>query len=335
MSNSKTKSRAGATTPRGPSGLLARLVARYYLKKPELETLLGIKYPTRGSMWRAARNEFAFRRRSSRSHAVTQVNIELTNRCNLACLMCPVNRDMVRARHDLSPEVFRRVIDENPGLDLILMFQWGESLLVKDFFERVRYVANRGTQVMVTSNGTLLTEKICGKILDCGLARITFSVDGRPETYFKIRGFSHAKLRENVERLVRMRDERGSPLGIDINMTIWEENEDEAEEVRAAWEGLVDRVQFIPRFADAPRHTPCRELWRGAMVVQSNGDVVPCCRDVEGELAIGNVHESSLLDIFNGDPMKRLRELHRKRRFPPLCANCSEYETEKVNPRFS
>jgi radical SAM protein with 4Fe4S-binding SPASM domain len=310
-------------------------VARHYLKKPELESLLGIKYPTWGAMWRAARNEFAFRRRRLTSHSITQVNIELTNRCNLACLMCPVNRDMVRERHDLAPDVFRRLIDGNPGLDLVLLFQWGESLLVKDFFERVRYVADRGTQVMVTSNGTLLTEKVCGKILDCGLARITFSVDGGPETYRKIRGFSHAKLRENVERLVRMRSERGSSLGIDINMTIWEENEDEADEVRSDWEGLVDRVQFIPRFADAPRSTPCRELWRGAMVVQSNGEVVPCCRDVEGELSIGNVHESSLPEIFNGDRMKRLRELHRKGHFPRLCANCSEYETEKVSARFS
>jgi len=310
-------------------------VARHYLKKPELESLLGIKYPTWGSMWRAARNEFAFRRRRLTSHSITQVNIELTNRCNLACLMCPVNRDMVRERHDLAPDVFRRLIDGNPGLDLVLLFQWGESLLVKDFFERVRYVADRGTQVMVTSNGTLLTEKVCGKILDCGLERITFSVDGGPETYRKIRGFSHAKLRENVECLVRMRDERGSSLGIDINMTIWEENEDESDDVRADWEGLVDRVQFIPRFADAPRSTPCRELWRGAMVVQSNGEVVPCCRDVEGELSIGSVHESSLPEIFNGDPMKRLRDLHRKGRFPRLCANCSEYETEKVSARFS
>jgi radical SAM protein with 4Fe4S-binding SPASM domain len=322
--------RSGAAT-----GFLARAVARHYLKKPELESLLGIKFPTWGSMWRAARNEFAFRRRRLRSHTVTQLNIELTNRCNLACVMCPVNRDMERERHDLEPEVFRRLIDENPDVDLVLMFQWGESLLVRDFHERVRHATDRGIRVMVTSNGTLLSERMCERILSSGLERITFSVDGGCETHERIRGFSYDRLRANVERLVRMRDERGSPLGIDVNMTLWEENEHEAEAVREAWRDLVDRVQFIPRFVDAPRSTPCRELWRGAMVVHSNGKVVPCCRDVEGELVIGDAREERLAEIFNGEPMRRLRDLHRRGRFPPLCANCGEYETERVSPRFS
>ena len=311
------------------------MVARHYLKKPELESLLGVKFPTWGSMWRAARNEFAFRRRRLLSHTITQLNIELTNRCNLACVMCPVNRDMVRERHDLDAEAYRRLINENPDVDLILMFQWGESLLVQDFYDRVRYATDRGIRVMVTSNGTLLTEKVCDKLLDCGLERITFSVDGGPETHERIRGFSYDRLRANVERLVRMRDERGSPLGIDVNMTLWEENEDEAEMVHDAWKDLVDRFQFISRFVEAPRQTPCRELWRGAMVVHSNGNVVPCCRDVEGDLAVGNVHERPLAEIYNGEPMQKLRELHRQGKFPPLCANCSEYETEKVSPRFS
>ena len=324
------KKRTGAA-----GGLLARVVARHYLKKPELESLLDIKFPTWGSMWRAARNEFAFRRRRLRSHTVTQLNIELTNRCNLACLMCPVNRDMERERHDLEHDTFVRLIEENPKLDLILMFQWGESLLVKDFYERVRVATDRGIRVMVTSNGTLLTEKVCGKLLDCGLDRITFSVDGCGETHERIRGFSYERLRENVERLVRMRDDRGSDLGIDINMTLWEENEDEAEDVHEHWKDLVDRVQFIPRFVDAPRKTPCRELWRGAMVVHSNGNVVPCCRDVEGELVLGNANDTPLPEIFNGERMRKLRERHRQGQWPRICANCSEYETEKVSPRFS
>jgi radical SAM protein with 4Fe4S-binding SPASM domain len=319
----------------GPCGPLARFVARHYLKKPELESLLGIKYPTWKSMWHAARNEFAFRRRSAKSHRITQLNVELTNRCNLSCVMCPVNHDMERERHDLDLESFKRLVDENRYIDLILMFQWGESLLVNEFYDCVRYATDHGIRVMVTSNGTLLTEKVCGKILDCGLERITFSVDGGPETHQKIRGFSHEKLLKNVQRLIRMRDEGGVSLGVDVNMTIWEENEGETDLVKETWEGLVDRLQFIPRFADAPRSTPCRELWRGALVVHSNGNVVPCCRDVEGVLKLGDARETPLGEIWNGETMRELRARHRNLDFPPICANCSEYETEKVSPRFS
>ena len=319
--------------PKG--GLLTRIIARHYLRKPELADFLAIKFPTLQSRWHAARNELSFRRGSVRSHRLTAVNIELTNRCNLACVMCPVNTDMERAKRDLELETFRRIVDENPELELILMFQWGESLLVPGFFECVGYATQRGIRVMITSNGTKFDEATCHRIVDSGLERITISVDGGAETHERIRGFPLAKLRENVERLVRIRDERGSELGIDLNMTIWEANESEAAGVRRYWEGLVDRVQLIPRFVDAPRSTPCRELWRGAMIVLSDGRVAPCCRDSEGELAVGHASEASLGAIFNGAEMRALRQRHQDGDFPPLCARCGEYDTDQVSPRFS
>ena len=315
--------------------IFTRLIARYYLGKPELARFLEIKYPTLSSRWHAARNEWRFRRLSRRGHRLTAVNLELTNRCNLACVMCPVNNGMSRAKRDLELAEFKRIIDTSPGLELILMFQWGESLLVRDFFERVRYAADRGIRVMITSNGTLLDEECCRRILECGLERITFSVDGGPETHERIRGFSHEELRENVERLVRMRDEAGASLGIDVNMTIWEANEAEAPEVERVWGELVDRVQFIPRFVDAPRTEPCRELWRGCAVVLSDGRVAPCCRDSEGELSLGHVDDATVEELWNGEVMAELRERHRRRDFPPLCAHCGEYSTDVVNPRFS
>ena len=317
------------------AGLFTRIVARYYLRKPELDRFLEIKYPTLASRWHAAGNEWAYLRKSRRSHRLTAVNIELTNRCNLACVMCPVNRDMSRKKKDLEFDAFRRILDENPALELILMFQWGESLLVPDFFDRVAYAVERGVRVMVTTNGTLLDERTCHRIVASGLDRITISVDGAARTHETIRGFPLADLRRNVERLVRMRDEAGSNLGIDINMTLWEENEEEAPEVRRQWEGVVDRVQFIPRFVDAPRSVPCRELWRGALVVLSDGRVAPCCRDSEGELTVGHLNDGTLEEIWNGEAMAALRDRHRQGDFPPLCAQCGEYATEQVHPRFS
>ncbi|MEZ6195250.1 MAG: radical SAM/SPASM domain-containing protein [Planctomycetota bacterium] len=325
----------GSSAAARAGGLLTRLVARYYLGKPELDELIGIKYPDAASLWRAARNEIAYRLRLETSHRLLQLNVETTNRCNLACVMCPVNNGMAREKLDLEFDAFRRIIDENPDLEMLLMFQWGEALLVRDFFERVRYAVDRGIRVLVTSNGTILNDEIAGRILDSGLERITFSVDGAPETHERIRGYPYARFRENVERLVRLRDERGAPLRIDANMTIWQENEEDARAVEEDWRRLVDRVQFIPRFAEGPRTTPCRELWRGAMVVLSNGDVVPCCRDAEGELVVGNVAEAPASEIFNGEAMRALRRQHRRGEFPPLCAGCSEYATDLVNPRFS
>ncbi|MEE9394788.1 MAG: radical SAM protein [Planctomycetota bacterium] len=331
-SKASPKRKQGAGTE---GSILTRLIARHYLGKPELDRFLAIKYPTLGSMWAGARNELAFRLGRSHGHRLTTLNLETTNRCNLACVMCPVNNGMTREKRDLEFEAFRQIVDASPNLELILMFQWGEALLVADFFERVRYAADRGIRVMVTSNGTTLTREVCERILDCGLERITFSVDGRPETHEKIRGFPYEKFRANVERLVEMRDQAEHALQIDVNMTIWQENEAEASDVRTEWEQLVDRVQFIPRFRDEIRSKPCRELWRGAMVVLSDGRAVPCCRDFEGELALGQVADQSVEEIWNGEIMQDLRRRHLAKDFPPLCARCGEYDTSVVSPRFS
>jgi radical SAM protein with 4Fe4S-binding SPASM domain len=317
------------------TGRLARLVARGYLRKPELADLLALKYPTARSVAHAAGNELAFRLGLRRGHRLTSVNLELTNRCNLACAMCPVGSTMRRPRADLDADTFRRVIDENPSLEMVLMYQWGESLLVRDFFERTAYAASRGIRVWLASNGTLLGEEMCRKIVVSGLERIMLSVDGAAATHERIRGYPLARLRANVERLVSLRDAHGSSLGIDVNMTLWEENDDEAPRVRAEWRDLVDRVQLIPRFVAGRRVAPCRELWRGSLVVQSSGAVVPCCHDSEGELTLGDARRTPLGEIWQGPAMRRLRALHARRRFPPPCDRCAEYPSRHVNPRFS
>ena len=316
-------------------GVVPGLVARYYLGKPDLAQFLALKHPSLASMAHAAGNELAYRLRAGWSHRLTSVNLEVTNRCNLSCSMCPVNSSLSRPVADMPLGTFQRIVDGTPGLEMVLMYQWGESLLLKDFFDRVAYAVARGLRVWVTSNGTLLTEEVCRKIIVSGLERIMISVDGASEVHERIRGYPLGRLREGVERLVRVRDRSGAPLAIDVNMTVWEENEADVSRVRAEWRDLVDRVQLIPRFTAGRRTTPCRELWRGSLVVQSSGAVVPCCRDSEGELALGDAARTPLVDTWQGPAMRRLRALHRRGAFPSPCDRCAEYTSPHVSARFS
>jgi sulfatase maturation enzyme AslB (radical SAM superfamily) len=319
----------------GRPGVVPGLVARYYLGKPDLAPFLALKHPSLASMAHAAANELAYRLGTRWGHRLTAVNLELTNRCNLACAMCPVGSTMSRPAADMSRATFQRIVDGTPGLEMVLLYQWGESLLLKDFFDRVAYAAARGLRVWVTSNGTLLTDKVCRKIVTSGLERIMISVDGSPAVHQRIRGFPLEQVREGVERLVRLRDQRGALLGIDVNMTVWEENEAEVPGVRADWRHLVDRVQLIPRFTAGRRTAPCRELWRGSLVVQSSGAVVPCCRDTEGELVLGDAATTPLAAIWQGPAMQRLRVRHRRGDFPPPCDRCAEHASPHVSARFS
>ena len=313
---------------------IASFGARYYLGKPDVRELLEVKFPTVDSVGHALRNEWAFRSRSRRSHRLTSVNLELTNHCNLSCTICPVNTTMRRAKGFMDPALFRRVIDENPQLDFVLAFQWGEPLLHPNFFELVRYAADRGVRTMITSNGTHLSEEKRRQLLACGLDRITFSVDGDRDTHRAIRNYDLDVLRADIQALVVERDAADSSLRVDISMVVDEATEGALDGYFVEWRGIADRVQAIPRMMAERRTTPCRELWRGALIVLWDGRVTTCCVDSEGLLMLGNAHEESLIDVFNGERMQAIRSAHAKRHFPDLCATCGEYEHPSVSKRF-
>jgi len=67
----------------------------------------------------------------------------------------------------------------------------------------------------------------------------------------------------------------------------------------------------------------CYQVWH-SLVINWNGDVVPCCRDYNGTSILGNVREQSLRKIWNGRPMQNLRKaIARDRKSLPLCRSCT------------
>lgn len=80
---------------------------------------------------------------------------------------------------------------------------------------------------------------------------------------------------------------------------------------------------------------PCGALWRTPNIA-SNGNVVPCCRDTEFIMNLGNVKTQSLSDIWHGEKITQYRISHIKGDFnvPPdvssevfrTCLNCLEPE---------
>ena len=330
---------ANALTARGPSGgglgaWLAPLAARLYLHRPELEGLIAAKYGSWRAAGLAAWNEILFRLRRESGYRLVSANFEVTNACNLSCTICPVNRGMrrPRARQDLA--TFVRFLERNPGLEFVLLFQWGEPLLVRDLPRMIAAATERGVRTMITTNGTLLDEGWCRSLLDAGLARLTLSVDGDPETHRRIRGVELEPLRQNLLRLKRLRDERKSPLAIDVSMVVNGLTEARWAEVRRSWSGVADRIQAIPQFMAKARRHPCREPNRGSLVVLADGRVTVCCADPEGDAVVGHIDDAPLAEILNNGKMRAFRRAHFRRRFPELCRDCGEYSTDVTHPRF-
>ena len=322
------------TRRRGLAAWAAPLVARLYLGRPELAELVAIKYGSLRAALTALYNETLFRLRRESGYRLISANFEVTNACNLRCGICPVTRGLrrPRARQDLG--TFERFLDNNPGLAFVLLFQWGEPLLVSELPAMIAAASRRGIRTMITTNGTLLDEGWCGGLLEAGLTRLTLSVDGDAATHEEIRGVRLGPLRENLRRLRRMRDERGSDLGIDVSMVVNRRTERTWGELRRSWHGIADRVQAIPQFMTKRRVHPCREPSRGSLVVLADGSVTVCCADPDGEFVVGHIDEAPLSEILNNERMRAFRRDHFRRRFPGLCRQCGEFDSAVAGPRF-
>jgi sulfatase maturation enzyme AslB (radical SAM superfamily) len=315
--------------------MLTKLVARYYLGKPDQAEILFIKYPYLGDLWPALMNEAAFRFKTRRSYRLTALNVELTNRCNLACSLCPRSADQPREERDMDFETFRSIIDASPGIRTLLPYQWGEPLLSPILFKCIAYASGRNIRTMVTTNAVLLDDEVSRRLVDAGLTRLTVSFDGSLESHARIRGVDAGEIKARVERFKKVRDGQGAACRLDVSMVVDERTEKEREAFRALFEPLADRIQFIPRFISGNRKDRCRELWRGGLVILADGDATVCCVDDQGLLRLGNVKDHSPPELFNGPAMQALRRNHARLDFPTLCRHCAEYDAPGVSARFS
>ena len=140
--------------------------------------------------------------------------IEVTTRCNLKCVMCPVTvfADRWPAR-DMSWETFERIAQAFERVKWVHLQGWGEPLLHRRLFDMIERAKSAGCKVGFTTNGTRLTPQTDARLLDLGLDLLAVSIAGASRgTHEAVRvGSDFAKLVENLRRLLRLRGERGNP----------------------------------------------------------------------------------------------------------------------------
>ncbi|MEW6078992.1 MAG: radical SAM/SPASM domain-containing protein [Thermodesulfobacteriota bacterium] len=272
-------------------------------------------------------NIFYYSVRSDRSFGYTSLTVEPLNQCNIRCLQCPVNRGMKRPKEKMNMGLFSRILDHSPVLERVHLTGWGEPLLHKDIFRMIELAREKGLIATIVSNATLLDQEKSSELLDSKVSVVTFSLDGVGQVYEQVRGMPYDKIRANIINFLKLRENHAEKPFVEINVVIFEQTTGGGEkEVRREWETRVDLVTAQPLVSQKEnrRKKRCMHLWR-RMVVLSDGRVVPCCVDAEGELILGDAKLESVGKIFNGPAMRRLRRLHIRGQFPKLCSHCNEF----------
>jgi len=152
------------------------------------------------------------------------LTVEVTNICNLHCSICfKRGLEKMKPQH-LKLETFKKLLNEANPTNTICFVGLGEPLLNPDFYKILKESDNRHLAINMVTNGVLMDETWCRKIVDLRVSKISISLDAATkETYDKIRlGSDWDKVIKNIKTLVKLRNESVTKyphIRIDMVMT--------------------------------------------------------------------------------------------------------------------
>jgi len=283
------------------------------------------------------------------------VDIELSSVCNLTCPMCYTITNEFRQQVNVTRmdwELYKKIIDEIGGrVPAIRLSLRGEATLHTKFIEAIRYAKERGIkEVSTLTHGGKLTLPYFQKMVEAGIDWITISVDGLGKTYERIRKpLKFDDLLGKIRAIRQYKEEHQLKRPVIKVQGIWpaiaESGQDKYYDIFAACTDLVafnplidylsndTRIEYLEDFT-------CPQQYQ-RLVVGADGLVMKCSNDEENREVIGNLKQESVHQVWHGNKMQAVRDLHlRPRGFlqSPVCRKCylprvTQDEAATVNGR--
>lgn len=267
------------------------------------------------------------------------ISIEASAECNLACEYCYQKywgKKFERKKGMMELSLFKNFIEQihsRPYPVDISFDLGGEPFLNPNLMDMVDLACYYGKLTNITTNGTLLTDKLIDRMLRSQLHKISISVD--IVNGVNIRGgWPISDIAAKVNNLICRKKRLGKKTPRVIIRCInlrgaFRENILSLFEIKpdaviftplTNWAGLIDSG-----FQDQRCHI-CLLPWL-EMAMLYNGDFALCCNDPRGRLIVGNFPAEDITGIWQGE---RLSELRRRivKRSPPFlsgqhCGECT------------
>ena len=262
-------------------------------------------------------------------------NIELTNRCNYNCPMCPKSLNL-ETFDDISFELIKKIVKQFNGQPLYLpLFKRGESLLRKDLEQIVDFIKseNPDNYIVINSNGFFLREDKYSVIKK--LDRINVSITTtHPPLYKTLTGMKETQYHRVKENIIRLEKEVDMKSEIGVMFMAIDDNLSYREEFYSFWSQYnvtiyeqcwIDwaRMKRGLKGQEVPQRFPCMHLWCYP-AVNLEGTVSICCNDYFGAHTVGDLNKETFRDIWHGEEMEKIRQLHLEGQWDDIsiCKNC-------------
>ncbi len=268
-----------------------------------------------------------------------KVGIELTNRCNMRCSMCPLP-NLTRPAADMPWELVEKVaadFTEN-GIRVRWLHEMGEPLL----YDRLADAIDLFPGCSVSTNAMALTPEIGEKILGSSLRRFRLCPDTvNPEVYPEIRrGGNYDRVVANIKAFLEQA--KGASLEIEIQKMVSRPTANERiEEFEALYE--IDRfpnariIEKTCEGLDTTDATDLHEEYYGCFqgypfnwfIVMADGRVTHCCYDSDCLQPIGDMNTQTVREIVSSPVIDRYMEAFRARDWEtlPRCGECHRNAT--------
>ena len=269
--------------------------------------------------------------------APSQVAMEVTNHCNLACTICP-HSAMTRPRGLMPYEQFRRYVDQVARhADFMYLYGIGESLIHPDLDRMIDYAGGAGIYTYLSTNAMLMDEAWSRRLLGSRLQSITFAFDGHTKQQYeriRVKGRFETVI-QNIKTFCRLKRQLGSRMHVVIQIVLTAEADGDPAEFSGLFtpEELrqVSQIRVKPFYDSFPerqdRGGPRRKCffpWNFLFVYQ-DGRVGLCCADYDGDVILGDLRRQSCRQIWNSPRVREIRRACHRRQWEslPLCRACS------------
>ncbi len=262
------------------------------------------------------------------------LHIEITNRCNLSCVMCGRNTKKFSGNSDISFDLFKKIVDQalSMKVEMLILHSWGEPLLHPQIIEMIEYADLKCIPTWMSTNATLLDEKMSKRILRSGLRGLVFSIDGATaKTYESIRKGANYKVTvNNIKRFLKLRKEMNVKIMNTIQMIKMEENKHEVTDFIKIWSPYDINILIKPLVdwhgtnidPNRPANFICDKPWFW-MKIQSSGSVVPCGHFSREEHMLGNASQDKLINIWKNSSYTKFRtKMCKSWRNIDVCSTC-------------
>lgn len=284
-----------------------------------------------------------------------RVTIELTNRCNVSCTFCHRCEFKMKIG-DMSVELYKKIIDEMAEHIPVAMvpFFRGESLLHPKFIEFVKYAKEKGIgPIQYTSNGLALTKELAKKIIEAEVDFVSFSLDTLDVDLYKqsrLAGNLHKSM-DNViffAELCNKYKENGKKVPeiqvSSVDIDLYREGQRDFIDF---WRKYVDIVRIYEEHDNNGRfrnkeasqkleyiieRKPCKKIYTD-MVICWDGSISLCCYDWNELHDFGNLKKDSIVEIWNGNAYKKLREMHENNAITDdfICKECEFWKADYLD----